>query len=314
MASYGTLSYGDVFDAQFDDAGWRLACAYADGVVRVWGSEYKDLQGELRGHKEAACTLSWGHGRFASTLASASPDGHVIIWREAKPGSWQAVPQYNAPGGATTVAFCPHEFGLELAIAAGNGDVHLVTRREVKASPVLPAGEKWNCKWFHAHDGGGVASLSWAPSTSPAILATGQAASRAAQHAKRCLVTGGEDGSVRAWNYEEKLDCWTHGHDLNNPKHTGAIRAVAWRPNLGIPASVIATSTASGSVAIWMQDMAGQPWILQSCWNVGNDACRLNWSRAGLQLSVSVGSAGHKMFMEDKHSTGKWKEVIASAE
>mmetsp|Transcript_105789 Transcript_105789/g.341279 ORF Transcript_105789/g.341279 Transcript_105789/m.341279 type:complete len:320 (+) Transcript_105789:50-1009(+) len=312
IGTYDATRFGALHDVQYDYLGRKVATASADGVVRVWGAEKQDVQGELRGHRAPALTLSWGHGRFASTLASGAADGQVIVWREVKLGEWQAVHQLNVTGSVSVVAFCPPEYGLVLAVGGLDalGVLTVLTRREILASPVQPAGEQWQVTSFPAHDGG-VVGLSWAPSTSAATLATGPAVNRAASHATRRLVTAGADGGICIWQGDGKTDHWKKQQDLVDEQHRGTVQDVAWRPNVGIPSSIIASCTQEGLVATWSQDMEGQPWRLRACWEAGGDARRVAWSQAGSLLAVSLGDDGSAIYKEG--SGGQW-ELVSDAQ
>mmetsp|Transcript_41425 Transcript_41425/g.119876 ORF Transcript_41425/g.119876 Transcript_41425/m.119876 type:complete len:320 (-) Transcript_41425:58-1017(-) len=299
IPGYDASRFGALHDAQHDALGRRLATASEDKVVRIWSVERHEVVSELQGHRAPVKTLSWAHGRFSSTLASASSDGQIIIWREVKPGEWQQVYQHHVTGSVSVVAFCPPEYGLVLAVGGLDelGIVNIVSRREILASPVQPAGEQWSTKAFPAHDGG-VVGLSWAPSTSAATLATGPAVSRAATHATRRLITAGADGRLCVWHADAKMEAWSKQHELSDEQHSGTVRDVAWRPNVGIPSSLIASCTEDGLVATWSQEMEGQAWQLRGSWRVGGAARRLAWSRAGTLLAVSVGGAGCELFRE----------------
>eukprot|EP00413_Alexandrium_margalefii_P031114 CAMPEP_0204562466 /NCGR_PEP_ID=MMETSP0661-20131031/33766_1 /ASSEMBLY_ACC=CAM_ASM_000606 /TAXON_ID=109239 /ORGANISM="Alexandrium margalefi, Strain AMGDE01CS-322" /LENGTH=319 /DNA_ID=CAMNT_0051569951 /DNA_START=48 /DNA_END=1007 /DNA_ORIENTATION=- len=311
-AAFDASRYGTLHDAQYDSLGRRLATASEDKVVRIWNAERQEVLSELRGHRAPVKTVCWAHGRFSSTLASAASDGHVVIWREARPGDWQIAYQQHVTGSVSEIAFCPPEYGLVLAVGGLDdlGVLTVLSRREILASPVQQAGEQWLVKAFPAHDGG-VVGLSWAPSNSAATLATGPAVNRAATHAARRLVTAGADGGVSVWHADAKMDGWNRQHSLADERHPGAVRDVAWRPNVGIPSSIIASCTEDGLVATWAQDMEGQAWRLQSCWRVEGDARRLAWSRAGMLLAVSVGDDGCSLF---KEGPGAQWELASSAD
>jgi protein transport protein SEC13 len=305
--SYDVAKYGTLHDAQYDFFAQRVAMASSDTVVRIFNVGTCELLTELRGHRSPVLGVSWAQGtRFASTLASGSADGQVIIWRE-KPGApMQRVHDLNVTSAANAVTFGPAEYGLILVVA-GNDDlgvVTVVTRREIAASPMLPTGEQWQVKAFPAHEGG-VVAVSWAPSTSAATLASGPSVGRAANLAPRRFVTGGADGEVCIWQGDEKTDHWTKECSLSDasiPK--SIIRDVAWRPNVGIPSSLIATCSEDGTVALWAQDILGRPWRLHCHWKVDGDARRLAWSKAGALLGVSVGEEGTSLYHETKE--GPW--------
>eukprot|EP00438_Fugacium_kawagutii_P032863 Skav216122 [mRNA] locus=scaffold1946:236820:237116:+ [translate_table: standard] len=87
----------------------------------------------------------------------------------------------------------------------------------------------------------------------------------------------------------------------------GAVKDVAWRPNLGIPSSSVALCFEDGLIQIWTQDMEGQPWTPQVSWTVSAvSGTRLTWSKAGCMLAVSH-SDRYQLFKEGLVS--QWTEV-----
>ncbi|CAK0802865.1 unnamed protein product [Prorocentrum cordatum] len=213
-------------------------------------------------------------------------------------------------GPLTALEFCGAESGLSI-LAAGAGDelgILTVLARQftsITASTVQPKSDQWQSHPLPAHDGG-IVALSWAPVSSPATLATGPAIGRAAPIQRR-LVTAGVDGSICVWRCQGKLDSWERQHELADERHVGNVTDVAWRPNLGLPTSVVATCTDEGMVATWVQELGGHPWRLRSCWQVPGDARRLCWSAGGLLLCVSVGETSCLMFKEVVG--GQWEQL-----
>lgn len=312
-ATFQAGRFGTLYDAQFDSGGRLLASAHADGVVRIWSAEKHEVLAELKGHRAPVLSLSWGQGRFAGTLASGSSDGQVVVWRLAKTGDWMIAHQTYITGSVSDLGFCPPDYGLVLAVA-GTDDLGVVTMMVGKESDVdsgRPKNEPWQVRSFAAHEGG-VTALSWAPSASPATLATGPAVSRAAPHATRRLVTCGADGAMRIWHGDARMEIWEQKHELSDQQHTGDTRDVAWRPNMGVPSSVLASCTQDGTVATWTQDMEGQPWRLRCCWKVQGDARRLAWSKAGSLLSVSVNENESLLYKEGQD--GQWEKVCSYEE
>lgn len=319
-----------VFDAQFEPAGRRLATASADGVVRLYHAEGLQLISELRSHKRPVLSVAWGTtcGARAPRLASGAADGHVILWREVADNSWQ--PAYEAyvtgPAGAVAFGQPPEAMAggagasaaLLLAVAGADdlGVVTLLARRDAAGagpSPARGAGEAWTqVAAFPAHAGGATAA-SWAPPASPATLASGPGVARAAvAPCTRRLATGGVDGAVRIWHGDARggaPSAWSEKHSLEDGRVRGVVRDVAWRPNVGLPCSYIASCTDEGCVAIWVQDVDGQPWRILAQWEVDGDARRLAWSWGGEVLAVSVGDADSLLYQEVE--AGHWERVAA---
>eukprot|EP00933_Yihiella_yeosuensis_P029648 TRINITY_DN23290_c0_g1_i1.p1 TRINITY_DN23290_c0_g1~~TRINITY_DN23290_c0_g1_i1.p1 ORF type:complete len:322 (-),score=43.39 TRINITY_DN23290_c0_g1_i1:109-1074(-) len=311
LGSFDASRGGSLLDAQYDAFGRRLATASSDGVVRLWSTEQQNLLAELRAHQAPVVILAWAPERTSSPpLASGSSDGSVCIWREGKDGQWRCAHQYSVRGVVTGLAFCPAEYNLLLLAVAGgsSGEVSMMLRKEISASAVLPASEHWQAKPFKAHENG-IISMAWAPGSSPATLAAGPAASRAAPRGPRRLVTAGTDyesGKVRIWRCDEKTEIWSLLHEIPNA-WTSVLRCVVWRPNVGIPSSTLVVASQDGAVQVWVQDMEGQEWSKTASWTVNGDARRLSWSKAGSLLAVSVGDSEGLLFKEGP--VGTWSQA-----
>jgi len=306
--NFDTSRYGIVNDAAYDGLGRRLATASSDKVVRIWGADQGTVLAELKGHRSSVVTLSWASGRFASLLVSGGDDGQVVVWQEARAQDWQPAHQINVTGAANVVAFCPSEYGLMIAVA-GSDDLGIITtlsRREASGGGAPGGNQPWQVRSFPAHQGG-VSSLSWAPSKTAATMATGPAVGRAVAVAPCRLASCGADGVVSIWHCELRAVEWRKQHELTADTFNGLPRDVAWRPNIGLPCSQVAACTDEGAVAVWVQDMDGQPWRLQSCWNMSGDARRLTWSRSGCLLAVSIGDSSSCVFREGR--AGAWEKV-----
>jgi len=309
MGSFDIARYGTLHDVQYDYTSRRLAMAFSDCVLRLFDASSQELLADLRGHRAPVFSVSWVQGsQFATTLASGSADGQVIIWRDSygPGGPTQRVHDFHITSAANVVAFAPAEYGLILAVAGGDdlGVVSMAMRREMPGG-----GEQWHLKAFPAHEGG-VVGLSWAPSNSAATLASGPSVSRAATLAPRRFVTCGADGLLCVWMGEEKTERWIQECSLSDDAlGSSPLRDVAWRPNVGIPSSLIASCSQDGVVAIWVQDSLGLPWRLRCHWKVDGDARRLAWSKAGTLLAVSVGQADSLMYQETKE--GPWSLVAS---
>jgi protein transport protein SEC13 len=93
-----------VHDVQLDFYGKRLATCSSDRTVKLFevdeGSGSHTLLDTLRGHDGPVWSVSWGHPKFGSILASASYDGKVIIWREVA-NAGNAQPNPGATGTQT---------------------------------------------------------------------------------------------------------------------------------------------------------------------------------------------------------------------
>ena len=148
---------------------------------------------------------------------------------------WSSVHRLTVRGSVVAASFRPAEYGLMLAVAGSESpDICFLTRKEVSASAVLPAGEQWLSKPMEAHSAG-LVGFCWAPAASPATLAAGPAAARAAARAPLRLVSASSDRSVRIWRGDEKSDTWSLQHELVERGPGPPVRDVAWRPGPAEP-------------------------------------------------------------------------------
>eukprot|EP00933_Yihiella_yeosuensis_P066684 TRINITY_DN7106_c1_g1_i1.p1 TRINITY_DN7106_c1_g1~~TRINITY_DN7106_c1_g1_i1.p1 ORF type:complete len:367 (+),score=49.49 TRINITY_DN7106_c1_g1_i1:117-1103(+) len=325
LASYDTARFGDLLDAQFDCTGRWLATAFSGAVyghgVCVWNAATHQLASQLEGHRAPVLAVCWAEGRCCGILASGAADGKIVVWREFKSGTasvWNPIYQMNVAGVVTSIGFSIPDPSLILAVGCGDelGCLNLLTRREPSVSQ--PA-EQWAVKSFPAHDGG-ITSLSWAPMSSPMVLATGPAVSRgnnvgSGKVQGRRLVTCGADGHIVIWLADVKGECWTREHMLQPggaASSSGLLRCVSWRPNLGLPSSSLVSCTEAGLIEVWEKAAEGLPWTTRSSWSVDGDARRLYWTQGGTLLAVAVQERGALIFKES--AGGDWQEVANMGE
>lgn len=69
---------GFVFQARFSPDDDLIACAVADGLVRVYSAKHGRLQCALSGHEDAVTCCAWS--RDGHRLATGSRDRSVIVW------------------------------------------------------------------------------------------------------------------------------------------------------------------------------------------------------------------------------------------
>jgi len=91
------------------------------------------------------------------------------------------------------------------------------------------------------------------------------------------------------------------------PEQLGAVCDVAWRPNLGVPSSMLAMCTVKDAIVIWAQDFQGDEWRLRCSWMVQSDLRRLSWSKTGALLAASFGETGSLLYKEVPG--GNWEQV-----
>ena len=300
IASFDTAHSGTIHDAQADYYGKRLATASSDHSIRIWdvSSEQQTFIAELRGHEAPVWQVSWAHPKFGSIIASCGYDRAVIIWKETRPGNWEAIHKdMTHQGSVNAVCFCPWEFGLSLASASSDGSIGILTFR---------GANQWERKKIdHAHIYG-ANTISWSPATSPAVLSSGPAV-EGPQIAQKRLVSGGNDNRVKIWAFVDSENEWRETNDEHSA-HTDWVRDVAWRPNVGIPTHAIASCSEDKSVVIWTQDMDGKPWRVSYTLNMAAPVWRLSWSITGSLLAVACADNSVNLFKESSEN-GQWALV-----
>ncbi|CAE7278044.1 Sec13 [Symbiodinium sp. CCMP2592] len=320
MAARSLNSCGPVNDAAYDAGKW-LATAHSDGTVRIWSSG--ELVAELVGHKASVLCLSWAPVTSGpSTLASGASDGQVVLWREVRPGEWQNVYQKFVTGAVKALAFSDPEPQLILAI--GGGDELGVLTFLVELRRGAQGGDQWQVKAIPAH-GGGVLSLSWAPASSPLVLATGPAVARGQTQGRalapvRRLATAGRDGRLLTWRVDARgqnplqeivLDDG-NGGGVAALASGGLWTAVAWRPNCGLPSQTLVACSEDGQVSVLVQDAEGLPFGPRQSFNLGAVSPeRIAWTKAGTLLAVALADSS-VLFKES--TGGKWTKVTTVGE
>lgn len=282
----GTLAF---HDAQLDYYGKRLAAATGapvvpedskglpegDFAVHIWDitDGQQRLVGQLKGHEGPVWKVAWAHPKFGSLIASCSYDMKVIIWKEVG-NQWQrAYVDSSHTASVNDIEFCPWEHGLRLACASSDGTVSVLTYVHTEA--------QWRRTAFQAH-AGGAQTVTWAP----LVQRDGHAPT---MH----LATGGCDHSVNIWKCDGEV--WTQELPLLAPPHTDWVRKVAWRPD---GSSTVASGSWDKSVAIWKQEMEGQPWHQVCKIQVGGKVESLAWSVTGSILAVSHGDGETVLYRE----------------
>merc|ERR1711861_4175 len=101
------------------------------------------------------------------------------------------------------------------------------------------------------------------------------------------LVTGGADCAVRIWYFDEGFETWMQEHALERTAHSNWVRDVAWKPNVGVPSSVIASASEDGTVILWIQPMEGFDWRSLDQLQLDSPIWRLAWSVTGTVLAVT---------------------------
>jgi protein transport protein SEC13 len=302
IATFDTAHSGTIHDAQLDYYGKRLATCSADASIRIWdvSTEQHNILAEIREHTAPVWQVSWSHPKFGSLLASASYDKQVIIWRETRQGGeWQALYRDGSHSGSVNaLAWSPWELGLNLATASSDGNIGVVSNK---------GGDKWVRRQItNAHEFG-VNAVSWAPATSPTTLASSGTA--VASIGAQRLVSGGCDNLVKIWKLNEQDGEWTEQFRFPDDAHTDWVRDVSWRPNIGIPSNTIATCSEDKTIAIWSQEMEGQPWKLQARLTLPAPVWRVSWSVTGSILAAACGDNTVQLYKET--TDNEWVPVTA---
>jgi len=279
-----------VHDAQPDYYGKRVATCSSDRTIKIFEgsneSNYTQVA-ELKGHEGPVWQVCWGHPKFGVILASCGYDRKVIVWKEAAKNIWEKIHVYEGHElSVNSLAFAPHEFGLALACASSDGHVSVLS--------YSPAEAKWDAQRFQAHQIG-VNSISWAPAVAPgALLRSGSIA----QPPVRRFVTGGCDNLVKIWRHSPQDNQWRCEDKLK--AHQDWVRDVAWSPNMGSTASVIASCSQDKTVIIWTQEDSSKGWEPRPLHTFSEVVWRVSWSLTGNILAVS--SADNKVTL--------WKESL----
>lgn len=329
-----------IFDIQLDYYGKRLATCSGDRSFRVYdvspatsGSPATaapgapataeaepryTLQHAVQVVEDSVAPLqrvAWAHPKFGSLVALAAQDGKVYIYREelaqapppgappAGPGAatvWRLKHVHNFHAQAVLgVAWAPYEYGLCLASASADGQVSFLTRQR----------EGWvtSASFLNSDDGAACTSVSWAP-----YNALGSQS--AAGHAVQRVVTGSTNHLVSIWQRELSADAalkaeWTRDDGAVLAGHADWVRDVAWAPNVGIPANVIASCSDDHTVRAWSQDEAGGAWKMHVVHTFRAPVYRISWSLTGAVLSAAAGD--DEVTFWKQHASGEWRQLAS---
>ncbi|KAK1948227.1 Protein transport protein SEC13 B [Phytophthora citrophthora] len=319
-ASIDTEHNDMIYDIQLDYYGKRLATCSSDRTFRVYDvskaivangdngdkSVSTDGQGEQQEQQlhvlqhvvpladDSAAPIhrvAWAHPKFGAVLALAAQDGKVYIYREelvqqgaggvSNVTEWRLKHVHEFHSLAVlSVAWAPYEYGLCLASASADGQVSFLTRMR----------EGWvvSSSFRNSEEGMGCTSVSWAPYNS--------LGSQGAQGPIQRVVTGSCNDAITIWQFvTAPQDGGNPGNSywemVNIPLygHNDWVRDVAWAPNVGIPANVIASGSDDHTVRIWTQDEADGEWVSTVLHTFRAPIYRINWSLTGSVLSVAAG-------------------------
>jgi len=161
-----------------------------------------------------------------------------------------------------------------------------------------------------AHKKVGCNAVSWGPAVSPDSLLTASTPLRAEQR----IATAGCDNTVKIWRFKESENNWEEEAVLTG--HKDWVRDVAWAPNIGTPAHVVASCSQDRTVIIWSQEVTGKgraEW--KSCvLPIFDDVVwRVSWSITGNILAVSCGDASVTLWKQNLDS-GEWTKISSVEE
>eukprot|EP00644_Phytophthora_capsici_P002227 jgi/Phyca11/114959/e_gw1.27.71.1 len=291
-ASIDTEHNDMIYDIQMDYYGKRLATCSSDRTFRVYDVSKAIHVVPLADDSAAPIhRVAWAHPKFGAVLALAAQDGKVYIYREelVQQGAggvgnvteWRLKHVHEFHSLAVlSVAWAPYEYGLCLASASADGQVSFLTRMR----------EGWvvSSSFRNSEEGMGCTSVSWAPYNS--------LGSQGAQGPIQRVVTGSCNDAITIWQFvtapqEGGNPGNSYWEMVNTPLygHNDWVRDVAWAPNVGIPANVIASGSDDHTVRIWTQDEADAEWVSTVLHTFRAPIYRINWSLTGSVLSVAAG-------------------------
>jgi protein transport protein SEC13 len=293
-----------IYDIQLDYYGKRLATCSGDRTFRIYdvsgataplsGGPPKDpaaaapetahvLRAVVPLPTDSTAPVHrvvWAHPKYGSVLALAAQDGRVYVYREelvqghGDETEWHVkyVHTFHAQN-ATSIAWAPYEYGLCLAVASADGQVSFLTR--------LKEGWVTTSSFVNSQDGAACMAVSWAPYNS--------LGSQGASGPIQRVVTGSTNTAVTVWQFSPESNAWQIvGVPLYG--HNDWVRDVAWAPNVGIPANVVASASDDHTVRIWLQSGDAQSdWSEHVLHTFRSAVYRISWSLTGSVLSVAAG-------------------------
>ncbi|CAI5712229.1 unnamed protein product [Hyaloperonospora brassicae] len=251
--------------------------------------------------------VAWAHPKFGAVLALAAQDGKVYVYREEL---LQPAPR-NAEGAdenvtewrlkhvhefhslaVLSVAWAPYEYGLSLASASADGHVSFLTRMR----------EGWvsTSSFRNSEEGMGCTAVSWAPYNS--------LGSQGPHGPIQRVITGSCNQTITIWRLvaasQEGATPGNSSWEVEGTLlygHNDWVRDVAWGPNVGIPANVIASGSDDHTVRVWTQDEAGGEWTSHVLHTFRAPAYRISWSLTGSALSVAAGDDEVTVWKQQKN-------------
>ncbi|KAJ3410569.1 GTPase-activating protein S13 [Chytridiales sp. JEL 0842] len=247
---------------------------------------------------------------YGKKLATCSSDRTVRIFEVENDGHRQLEVLKGHEGPVWQVAWAHPKFGTILASCSY--DAKVIIWRElngawtrVKDHVFHTSSEDgtWDVVSFNAHSIG-VNAVSWAPATIPGSLITTSGSAAAPVLLKR-FASGGCDNMVKIWR--EENGTWKEEAVLNG--HSDWVRDVSWAPNIGLPASYLASCSQDKTVVIWTQDSPSGSWTKKplKAEPFADVLWRVSWSTSGNILAVSCGD--NKVTMWKESLDGEYAQI-----
>lgn len=269
-----TLSDADyVHDIAYDFYGTRLALCTSSLRISIYSApSSSDTEGTDasawtetarmdRAHSAPIWRLSWGHPEGGEPLASCSEDRTIAVWCDRRKvggdgsssrgdgshtlPSWQKSNPLNMDGPIVDVRFAPSPFGLKLAACTEDGKARIF---ECTNAFDLASWEPEDLEAAsRSSTAAAVPSSSAALDWMPAPFGGGSATDD-----RETLAVAGRGGQLVIWG-KGKTNRWA---ELNKANNIGAVKDIAWCPNLCRPYEILATC--GDGAKLWRIDFTSQ--------------------------------------------------------
>lgn len=296
-----------IHDSVANFYGTRLATCSSDNKIKIFSlnGNQSTFVTELVGHEGPVWQLDWSHPEFDNLLASCSYDRKVIIWKEVS-GTWEKIKEHKEhDSSVSSVQWAPREFGLMLACASSDGTISILRKT---------ADDDWESRKISNAHTQGVNSVSWAPPISSVSTVfrpqqpSGNLSAPISGDPSTVLnkptlvkrfVSGGCDGLVKIWRYDEVKDSWFEERQLEG--HSDWVRDVAWAPSIGLPKWYIASCSQDKKVIIWTNNDGpnSTEWESRVLKDFNDIVWHVSWSVMGNILAVSSGENRVSLWKED---------------
>ncbi len=240
---------GEVFSIAWHPEGKLLASGGADGFVRIWDSDAREMVREIRHGGSAVRDVSWSLG--GDRLAAGTHNGVVKVWNVGTEEVRLSAAAGEDGSAVTKVAWSPN--GRWLAFGRWDGTLEVVN---------ADTGEPER----HLSVPGAVSSLAWRNDSQR--LAAGMSRRRARGHDAL------EEGLLVLW------DTATWEKALETSPHSVYVSALAWSPD----GSRFATGSFDDDVKLWDRDAQEASRVLAG--HTGY-VYSLAWSGGGERLASS---------------------------